>query len=183
MILSTTLGSDNYSQLASSSQSTIPVFGIKVETYSRSISQTILFSSKNLPQNSSHDLSTPRLWQIGNDENSLWCRKRTNTFPYLQNECFLKFIINFIAILDCDESVNSLAGEFVIDTDDSGFGYGVVFDESGFNFGGRETVTRDIDDVVDTASDPVITFVIATCTVTSELEMLVCIHPLIDRTK
>lgn len=45
----------------------------------------------------------------------------------------------------------------------------MVLDEGGFNLGGRETVAGDVDDIVDTAADPVVAFVVTGGSVTSEL--------------
>jgi len=45
-----------------------------------------------------------------------------------------------------------------------------VLDECGFDFGGRQSMPGDIDDVVDTTADPVIAFMIATSAVARELE-------------
>jgi hypothetical protein len=63
-----------------------------------------------------------------------------------------------------------LASEFIIDPNDGSFCYSMMLDQSSFNFGGGETVTADIHDIIDTASDPIISFVITSSSVTSELE-------------
>lgn len=47
-----------------------------------------------------------------------------------------------------------------------------MFNERSFDFGGRETVTTDVNNVVNTATDPVVTFVVTTCSITSELGLL-----------
>lgn len=44
-----------------------------------------------------------------------------------------------------------------------------VLDERCFNFGSRQTVATDVDDVVDAASDPVVTFVVAPSAVPGKL--------------
>ena len=45
-----------------------------------------------------------------------------------------------------------------------------VLDKCGFDFGGGETVTGDVDDVVDAAADPVVAFVIAPRAIARELQ-------------
>ena len=43
-------------------------------------------------------------------------------------------IIDLIAILDCNEGIDSLSGKFIVDTDNSGFSNSVMLDQSSFNF-------------------------------------------------
>lgn len=45
-----------------------------------------------------------------------------------------------------------------------------VLQESSLNLSCGQTVTRNVDDIVNTATDPVVTIVIATSTITSELK-------------
>lgn len=87
----------------------------------------------------------------------------------MKNEILLKLVINLVSVLDSDESVNSLASELVVDADDGSFGDSMVLDESGFDFGGGETMTRDVNDIIDTAADPVVTLVVTSSSVTCEL--------------
>ena len=49
--------------------------------------------------------------------------------------------------LERDESVYGLACELVCGSDDGGLSNTLMQDEGGFDFGGRETVTRDVDDI------------------------------------
>ena len=48
---------------------------------------------------------------------------------------------------ECDESVHGLAGELVVGTDDGGLGDAREENECGLDLSGRETVTRDVDDI------------------------------------
>ncbi len=73
-------------------------------------------------------------------------------------------------MLEGNKGVDGLAGEFVVDADDGGFGDEGGFDEGGFDLGGREAVARDVDDVVDAAADPVVAFVVAGGAVAGELD-------------
>jgi hypothetical protein len=44
-----------------------------------------------------------------------------------------------------------------------------VLEECGLNLGGGETVTRNVDNIVNTATDPVVTIVITSSTISGEL--------------
>lgn len=45
-----------------------------------------------------------------------------------------------------------------------------VFQKSGLNLGGRQTVTGHVDDIVNTATDPVVSLVITAGTISRELK-------------
>jgi hypothetical protein len=45
-----------------------------------------------------------------------------------------------------------------------------MFDECSLNFRGRKTVTADINDIVDTATDPIVALMITASSITSELD-------------
>ena len=51
--------------------------------------------------------------------------------------------------LECDESVNGLACELVVGTDDGGLSDTREKDEGRFDLSGRETVTGNVDDICD----------------------------------
>jgi hypothetical protein len=87
----------------------------------------------------------------------------------LKNELFLELVIDLIAILDSNKSIDGLAGKLIADTNNSCFSNGVVLDESSFDFGGGETVTADVNNVINTATNPVVTLMITSSSVTSKL--------------
>jgi hypothetical protein len=87
----------------------------------------------------------------------------------LKNKILLKLVIDLVSVLDSYKSVDSLAGQLVINANDGSFGDSMVLDESGFDFGGGETMAGDVDDVVDAAADPVVTLVVTSSSVTCEL--------------
>jgi hypothetical protein len=96
----------------------------------------------------------------------------------LQNEILLQLVCNLIAILDGNKGVDCLAGQFIADTNHGGLGNRMVLNQRGFNLGSRETVTRNIDDIVNTASDPVVSLVITSGPVTRELQTVsTCASP------
>jgi hypothetical protein len=164
MILSTTLGSESYFPV-----SNLCRFESGFGTYSRSITKLVFLTRQNLSQNSTHDLPASSLRQVGNDEDSLWCCKRTNALSDLQNEVLLQLVIDLVSILDCHECVDGLSSQFIVNTDDCGFCNCMMLDQGCFDFGSRETVTGDIDNVVDSASNPVVSFVITSSSIASEL--------------
>jgi hypothetical protein len=96
----------------------------------------ILLPSKDLPQDSSHDLTASSFWQIWNDVHLLRCGKWTNALSDLRDERFLQVVGYFITIFDGYEGCNSLTGKFVVNTNDSSFSNGIVLDECGFDLGG-----------------------------------------------
>jgi hypothetical protein len=132
----------------------------------------ILFTRKDLSQNSTHNLSTSGLGKVRNDEDSFWSSEWTNALPHLKNEILYQLVVELIAVFNGDKCVNCLTSKFIVDTNNSSFGNGMVLNKSSFNFGGRKTMSRYINDIIDTASDPVITFMIATSSVTSELNYI-----------
>lgn len=48
-----------------------------------------------------------------------------------------------------------------------------MLDQCGFDLGSGKSMTRDVDNVIDTTSDPVVAFVVTTCSVARELGELV----------
>ena len=145
------------------SSSTVP------GTYGGCIAALVFLASKNLSQDTTHDLPTSGLGQIRNDEDGLGSRKGTNTLSYLENEILSQLVVDLIAILDGDKGVDRLSGEFIIDTNHSSFCNGVMLDQCSFNFGSGETMPRDVDDVINTTSDPVVAFVVTSSSVAREL--------------
>lgn len=139
-------------------------------TYSSDISQRVLLARQNLPQDPTHDLSTTGLGQVCDDDDRLRRRERTNALAHLEDEVLLQLVVDLVAVLDGDESVDSLAGELVSDADNGGFGDGGVLDERGFDLGGGEAVAGDVDDVVDTSADPVVAVVVTSGSVAGELD-------------
>ena len=104
--------------------------------------------------------------------NSLGCGKRSNALSNLQNQVLAEGVVGLIAVLDGNKSGNGLTSKLVCNTNDSSLGNGVVLDQGGFDFGGGETVTGNVDDIIDTATDPVVALVITGGTIASELGFL-----------
>jgi hypothetical protein len=87
----------------------------------------------------------------------------------LENEILSQLIVDLIAVLDRNKCVDSLSGEFIMDAYNSSFSHGGILDQRRFDLSSGETVTGNIDDIIDTSSDPVVALVIAACSVTREL--------------
>ena len=88
----------------------------------RRITQLILLTRQNLPENSPHSLAGSRLGQVGDGEDGLGGRERTDGFPDLEDEVLLELLVDLVAVLDRDEGVDGLAGEFVGCADNSCLG-------------------------------------------------------------
>lgn len=138
-------------------------------TYGGCIAELVFLASKNLSQDTTHDLPTSGLGQIRNDEDGLGGRKGTNTLSDLENEILSQLVVDLIAIFDGDEGVDGLSGKFISDTNHSSFCNGVMLDQCSFNFGSGKTMPRDVDDVINTTSDPVVAFVVTSSSVAREL--------------
>lgn len=87
----------------------------------------------------------------------------------MQDKILAKSVVDLIAILDRNKGIDSLAGELIRNTDDGCFSYCMVLNEGSLNLGGGETVTGNVDNIVNTTADPVITLVVTRSSVTSEL--------------
>lgn len=101
--------------------------------------------------------------------NGLGSSERTNALADLHDEFLAQSISYLVALLDGNESVDSLAGKFISNTDDGSLTDSGVLNEGSFDFGRGETVTADVDNIINTATDPVETFVITGSAITSEL--------------
>jgi hypothetical protein len=129
----------------------------------------VFLTSKNLSQDTTHDLSTSSFGQIRDDENCLGSREGTDALSDLENEILSQLIVDLITVLDGNEGVNGLAGELIRDTNHSRFSDGVVLDQRSLNLGSRQTMAGNVDDIINTASDPVVAFVVTSCSVAREL--------------
>jgi hypothetical protein len=134
------------------------------------VSQRVLLASKNLPQDSAHDLAGPGLGQVGDDDDRLWRGEGADALADLEDQILLQLVVDLVSVLDGDESVDSLAGKVVSHANDGSLGDGVVLNERGLDLGSGQTVTGDVDDIVDTSADPVVTVVVTSCSISGELD-------------
>jgi hypothetical protein len=143
--------------------------GNGTKTYCRDIAELVLLACQNLSQNAAHDLTTSRLGEISNDVDGLGGSKGADALSDLQDKLLAESVCSLVSVLDGNEGVDGLAGQLVRNTNDGRLSNGVVLNKSSLNLSSRETVTADVDDVIDTASDPVEALVVTGSTVASEL--------------
>lgn len=142
-------------------------------TYRGDVSKLILLTGQNLSQDTAHDLSTSSLGHVGNDVHGLGSSEGTDALADLDDELLAQSLRGLDALLEGNEGVDSLASELISDTDDSSLSHGVVLEKGSLDLGGGETVTADVDDIVDTSTDPVESLVVSGSTVTGEVVALV----------
>ena len=138
-------------------------------THSAGISQAILFTTQDLSQDPPHYLSASGLGQIWDDVDCLRTGEWPDALADLHDHLLLVGLDLAFRVLERHESIDSGAGEFICDSDDCCFPDVRVLEEGGFDLCSREAVARHVDDVVDAAADPVVSLVVACCTVTSKL--------------
>jgi hypothetical protein len=136
---------------------------------SRGISKLVLLARKNLAKNSSHNLAGSSLWKVFNDEDSLWSSKWTNLLADLENELLASLWRVLGNILEGDKGVDGLSGELIRDTNNSSFGDVLVSKEGSLNLSGGQSVTGNVDNIVNTATNPVVTLMITSGTIPSEV--------------
>jgi hypothetical protein len=140
----------------------------------------VFLTSQNLAQDTAHNLARASLGKIGDYVDGLGCSERTDALPYLHNQVLAKSVVGLVAGLDGNKGSDCLASELIGYTDNSSFSHGVVLDQSGLDLGSGQTVTGNVDNVIDTATDPVVALVVTGSTVASEVVSLVdvqvCVH-------
>ena len=151
----------------------LQLVGLWIETYRSDITKLILLASNDLPQNAAHDLARASLGKITDDVDGLGGSEGTDAAADLEDELLAESVVDLGALLDGNEGVDGLAGELVGNTDDSSLGDRVVLNQSSLNLGSAETVATNVDNVVDTAADPVEALVVAGSTVAREVVALV----------
>ena len=145
----------------------------RVKTYSSGITKLILLAGKNLSQDAAHNLATAGLGKIRHDEDNLGRRKGTDALTHLEDELLAEGIRRLSVALERDESVDGLASELIGNTNDGSLSDGTVRQKSGLDLSSGQTVTANVDNVIDTAADPVETLVVTAGTITGEVVALV----------
>lgn len=69
-----------------------------------------------------------------------------------------------------DESVDGLSGEIISSSDDGSLGDSSVNDQRRLDLSGRKSVTRDVDDIIDSSLDPDVSVLVSSSTVSREVE-------------
>ena len=143
-----------------------------METHSRHVTKLILLASQDLPQDAAHNLATASLGQVGHDVDRLGRGKRSDALAHLQDKLLAERIRGLGSVLEGHEGIDSLARELIGNTNDGSLGDRVVLDQGRLDLGRRQTVTADVDDVINAAADPVESLVVTTSTVAGELRMV-----------
>jgi hypothetical protein len=87
----------------------------------------------------------------------------------LYNEFFPERFRCLGGIFDGDESIDGLARELISDADHGCLGDGMMLNQGSLDLSCGQTVATNVDDVIDTAADPVEAFVVPACAVPGEL--------------
>lgn len=138
-------------------------------THSAHVAKLVFLAGKDLSQDAAHDLSTPGLGQVGDDEDGLGRSKGADALADLEDEFLAQGIYVLIRVLQGHKGIDGLARELICHADDSSFAHGVVLDQSRFDLCCGETVTANIYNIINSAPDPVETLVVTTGSVTGEL--------------
>jgi len=96
-------------------------------------------------------------------------RKGSNALADLEDKLLAERVRCLVAVLDSDKGIDSLTSKFIRHAHYRGLGDCGMLYQGSLDFGRRETVAAYVDNIVNTAADPVKAVVITACTVTSEL--------------
>lgn len=135
----------------------------------RGVTKAVLLAAQDLAQNTAHNLTTASLGEVVHNEDSLGSGEWSNRLTDLHDKVLADLLAGLVTLLERDEGVDSLAGKFIGNTDDGSFSNLGVLNQSSLNFSSGQTVSRDVDNIVNTATDPVVAVLVTTSTITSEL--------------
>lgn len=130
MIVSTTEGSESCIMLARFHPKKKVVIA-----YSRGIAKLVFLTGENLAENTAHDFAAAGLGQIVDDEDSLGGGERADAAADLHDELLAESIVDLVTVLDGNEGVHGLAGELIVDANNSSLGNSGMLNESSLNFG------------------------------------------------
>src|ERR1700689_2252833 len=133
------------------------------------ISQLIVFVGGNLSQDAAHDLSRTSLRQGRSPLNDVRRCDRTDFPAHPIAQLRAQRFGRLGAGDQRDVNIDALSFDVVRKSDHSGLSDGWMSHQSAFYFGGAQPVTGDIDDIVHSACDPVITVGIAARAIAREI--------------
>ena len=116
----------------------------------------VVLVGSDLAQNAAHDLAGARLGQAGRPLDEIGRGDRTDLLSHPQHELLAQRVVRRLAGVQRHKGVDALALEVVRIADDRCLSDLGVGDQCALNLGGAETMARNVNDVVDTAGDPVI---------------------------
>jgi hypothetical protein len=176
----------------------------------REVTKLVPFTSRDFAHNPAHDLARTGLWQVvdedtvgqyqfgflskrqqrekrsKNNAHLLGRSKRPNILPNLQRQLLDQLVllcrIKVVFRLQRHESVDGLSRHLVVHAHGRALGGCGVVDQSGFDFGGRETMAGNVDDVVYAAFDPKVAVGVAGYAVAGEVVAWVWLEVRLEET-
>lgn len=91
-------------------------------------------------------------------------------FSNMVSQLFCKSVAGFDALFHGNEGDDALALDFMGSADDCGLGDGFVSDEGAFDLGCAKTVAGDVENIVEAADDPEVSFLVASGTIASGVD-------------
>lgn len=150
------------------------------------VTKLITLTGNDLPHDTTHDLSGASLGQIADEVDLLGSSEGTNDFADLQSELLeeTRFVVGVVLELrlEGNEGVDSLASKLIGGTNDSGLSNTRMLNQSRLDFSGTQTMTGDVDDVVNTTLNPDVAVLVPSSTVAGEVESWVRAHVCLEVT-
>mmetsp|Transcript_56967 Transcript_56967/g.131071 ORF Transcript_56967/g.131071 Transcript_56967/m.131071 type:complete len:201 (-) Transcript_56967:194-796(-) len=125
-----------------------------------------------LPQNSAHNLPTPRLRQTRSPMNRIRSRKRTNDGPHFAHKLLLQAVNVFLSLHQSHVAVNALPLDLVREANHSGFSDLRMRDQSRLDLCRPDAVPRHIDHIIHAPGQKVIPILVALATVARKIVAL-----------
>mmetsp|Transcript_14968 Transcript_14968/g.26000 ORF Transcript_14968/g.26000 Transcript_14968/m.26000 type:complete len:216 (+) Transcript_14968:1073-1720(+) len=123
----------------------------------------------NLSQNSSHDLARAGFWQPSSEMNHVGCSNRSDFFSNQGDEFFAKLLRRTLTHIQSHIGIDTLAFDVVTHTDHGGFRHMLVKHQGGFNFGGTDSVARNVEHIINTTREPIVSIRVPAAAVTRQI--------------
>lgn len=88
----------------------------------RGVTQAVLLAAQDLTQDTAHDLAAASLGEVVDDEDSLGGGEGTNGLADLHHEVLAELLAAVVVLLEGNEGIDGLTGEFIRNTNDGSFG-------------------------------------------------------------
>ena len=111
-------------------------------------------------EEAAHDFAGTGFGEGGGEVNFVGAGDGANCLCHVGAEFLIEFGTVEDASFQSDEGDDALAFDFVGAADDCGFGDCLVGDEGGFDFGGAEAMAGNVENIIETADDPEVAFLI-----------------------
>src|SRR5207253_9169350 len=133
------------------------------------IAQTVIFGGGNLAQDTAHDFPRTGFRQARRPLDDIRRSNRTDFFTHPVLQLKTQRLARLFATVEGDVDIDALPFDVMGHTDHCRFGDFRVSDHRAFDLGGPHTVTRNVQHVIYTTGDPVVTVFVAASTVASEV--------------